>query len=112
MARLDEVAVGPLPGVRPAAHRVHRLMLHHEKRRGAAAAGDLRVDPPLELPSLLEGDEAGAEAEVHTVHAITIAAVGSMAAMGRPSARRTAESYPQGAPDLAVRQVGRGPWQI
>ena len=109
MARLDEVAVGPLPGVRPAAHRVDGLVLHHEERRGAAAVGDLPVDPPLELPALVEGDQAGAEIEVHTVHATTIAAVGSMAAMGRHAARRTAESYPQGAPDLAVRPGGRGP---
>ena len=30
---------------------------------------DLLVDPPLELPSLLEGDQAGAEGDVQTVHA-------------------------------------------
>ena len=118
VARFDEGAVGSFPGVRSAAHRVDGLVLEEDERRGAAPIGDIRVDPPLELPPLAEGDQAGAEVEVQAVHTVTIDVLPGRRAertrradpdvvRGRP---RTIGSYPQGASNLVPQWGARGPW--
>lgn len=72
VARFDERSLGALPRMGPPAHRVDALVLQGDERRGAPSARDLIVNPPLDPPPLVVGNQAEAEVDVEALHPPTV----------------------------------------